>query len=64
MHSDDAHLLLLLLLLPLPKPMKFCFLLLRNVLKLKDVPGGFPKSDLLRVTVALIYVAGQQFLAV
>ncbi len=31
---------------------------------LKDVPGGFPKSDLLGVTVALIHVAGQQFLAV
>ena len=25
----------------------------------KDVPGGFPKSDLLGVTVALIHVAGQ-----
>ncbi len=31
---------------------------------LKDVPGGFPKRDLLGVTVALIHVAGQQFLAV
>ncbi len=31
---------------------------------LKDVPGGFPKSDLLGVTVALIHVVGQQFLAV
>ncbi len=30
----------------------------------KDVPGGFPKSDLLGVTVALIHVAGQRFLAV
>ena len=30
----------------------------------KDVPGGFPKSDLLGVTVALIHVVGQQFLAV
>ncbi len=28
------------------------------------MPGGFPKSDLLGVTVALIHVAGQQFLAV
>ena len=26
---------------------------------LKDVPGGFPKSDLLGVTVALIHVAAQ-----
>ena len=25
----------------------------------KDVPGGIPKSDLLRVTVASIHVAGQ-----
>ncbi len=31
---------------------------------LKDVPGGFPKSDLLGVTVALIHVVGQRFLAV
>ncbi len=31
---------------------------------LKDVPGGFPKGDLLGVTVALIHVVGQQFLAV
>ncbi len=31
---------------------------------LKDVPGGFPKSDLLGVTVALIHVAAQRFLAV
>ncbi len=31
---------------------------------LKDVPGGIPKSDLLGVTVALIHVAGQSFLAV
>ncbi len=31
---------------------------------IKDVPGGFPKSDLLGVTVALIHVVGQQFLAV
>ena len=30
----------------------------------KDVPGGFPKSDLLGVTVALIHVVGQQILAV
>ncbi len=30
----------------------------------KDVPGGFPKSDLLGVTVALVHVVGQQFLAV
>ena len=30
----------------------------------KDVPGGFPKSDLLGVTVTLIHVAGQRFLAV
>ncbi len=30
----------------------------------KDVPGGFPKSDLLGVTVALIHVAAQRFLAV
>ncbi len=29
--------------------------------RLKDVPGGFPKSDLLGVTVALIHVAGQRF---
>ncbi len=29
----------------------------------KDVPGGFPKIDLLGVTVALIHVVGQQFLA-
>ncbi len=28
------------------------------------MPGGFPKSDLLGVTVALIHVVGQQFLAV
>ncbi len=27
---------------------------------LKDVPGGFPKSDLLGVTVALIHVAAQR----
>ncbi len=33
-------------------------------LTVKDVPGGFPKSDLLGVTVALIHVAGQRFLAV
>ncbi len=26
----------------------------------KDVPGGFPKSDLLGVTVALIHVAAQR----
>ncbi len=26
-------------------------------INLKDVPGGFPKSDLLGVTVALIHVA-------
>ncbi len=30
----------------------------------KDVPGGFPKSDLLGVTVALIHIAAQRFLAV
>ncbi len=30
----------------------------------KDVPGGFPKSDLLGVTVALIHVVRHQFLAV
>ncbi len=34
------------------------------ICNLKDVPGGFPKSDLLGVTVALIHVVGQQFLAV
>ncbi len=28
----------------------------------KDVPEGFPKSDLLGVTVALIHVVGQQYL--
>ncbi len=28
------------------------------------MPGGFPKSDLLSVTVALIHVAAQRFLAV
>ncbi len=33
------------------------------ILSLKDVQGGIPKSDLLGVTVALIHVAGQQFLA-
>ncbi len=43
--------------------------LLMNSLQLKgklvkDVPGGFPKSDLLGVTVALIHVAAQRFLAV
>ena len=27
----------------------------------KDVPGGFPKSNLLGVTVALIHVAAQRF---
>ncbi len=27
---------------------------------IKDVPGGFPKSDLLGVTVALIHVAAQR----
>ena len=32
--------------------------------EIKDVPGGIPKSDLLGVTVALIHVAGQRFLAV
>ncbi len=31
---------------------------------LKNVQGGIPKSDLLGVTVALIHVAGQRFLAV
>ena len=35
-----------------------------DILLVKDVPGGFPKSDLLGVTVALIHVVGQQFLAV
>ncbi len=30
----------------------------------KDVLMGIPKSDLLGVTVALIHVAGQRFLAV
>ncbi len=30
----------------------------------KDVQGGIPKSNLLGVTVALIHVAGQRFLAV
>ncbi len=33
-------------------------------LGIKDVQGGFPKSDLLGVTVAIIHVVGQQFLAV
>ncbi len=32
--------------------------------RFKDVPGGFPKSDLLAVTVALIHVAAQRFLTV
>ena len=32
--------------------------------KVKDVPGGVPKSDLLGVSVALIHVAAQRFLAV
>ncbi len=36
----------------------------KKIIFLKDVPGGFPKSDLLGVTVALIHVVGQQFLAV
>ena len=27
--------------------------------RVKDVPGGFPKSDLLGATVARIHVAGQ-----
>ena len=31
---------------------------------LKDVPTSIPKSDLLCVTMAVIHVAGQQFLAV
>ena len=31
---------------------------------IKDVPGGFSKSDLLGVTVALTHVAAQRFLAV
>ncbi len=31
---------------------------------INDVQGGIPKSDLLGVNVALIHVAGQQFLAV
>ncbi len=35
-----------------------------GMLLFKDVPGGFPKSDLLGVTVALIHVEGQRFLAV
>ncbi len=39
-------------------PIQLC----KNILK--DVPGGFPKSDLLGVTVTLIHVAGLQFLAV
>ncbi len=30
----------------------------------KDVQGGIPESDLLGVTVALVHVAGQRFLAV
>ncbi len=30
----------------------------------KDVPTSIPKSDLLCVTMAVIHVAGQQFLAV
>ncbi len=33
-------------------------------LKFKDMPGGFPKSDLLGVTVALIHVAAERSLAV
>ncbi len=33
----------------------------RPLFFIKDVPGGFPKSDLLGVTVALIHVVGQQF---
>ena len=32
-----------------------------KMLCIKDVPGGFPKSDLLGVTVAPIHVVGQQF---
>ncbi len=28
--------------------------------QIKDVPGGFPKSDLLGVTVALIHVADEE----
>ncbi len=35
-----------------------------QLLKVKDVPGGFPKSDLFGVTVALIHEAAQRFLAV
>ncbi len=35
-----------------------------QVMYVKDVQGGIPKSDLLGVTVALIHVAGQRFLAV
>ncbi len=32
-----------------------------NEVSFQDVPGGFPKSDLLGVTVAFIHVVGQQF---
>ena len=32
--------------------------------KLKDVLTSIPKSDLLHVTMAVIHVAGQRFLAV
>ena len=35
-----------------------------QILALKDVPGGFPKGDLLGATVALIHIAAQRFLAV
>ncbi len=31
-----------------------------QISNVKDVPGGFPKSDLLGVTVALIHVAAQR----
>ncbi len=40
------------------------FLKIDSLTLLKEVPGGFPKSDLLGVTVALIHVAAQRFLAV
>ncbi len=34
------------------------------VTSIKDVPTSIPKSDLLCVTMAVIHVAGQRFLAV
>ncbi len=40
----------------------FCRLLQRYERAFKEVPGDFPKSDLLGVTVALIHVAAQRFL--